>query len=63
MEAQALRSGTLGTKARARIQQSEHYDDLMLLSELDRRGRVRGAAVCELDEALEFLRDLAAREA
>ena len=40
MEAQALRSGTLGAKARARIQQSEHYDDLMLLNELDRRGRV-----------------------
>ena len=31
----------------------------MLLNELDRRGRVRGAAVCELDEALDFLRELA----
>ena len=59
MEAQALRAGTLGVKARARIQVSEYYDDLMLLSELDRRGRVRGAAVCELDQALEFLRELA----
>jgi predicted HD phosphohydrolase len=59
MEAQALRTGALGVKARARIQASEHYDDLMLLNELDRRGRVRGAAVCELDEALEFLRELA----
>src|SRR5579883_2728138 len=62
MEAQALRSGTLGTKARARLQQSEHYDDLMLLAELDRRGRVRGAAVCDLDEALDLLRELAAKE-
>ena len=34
----------------------------MLLNELDRRGRVRGAAVCELDEALEFLRELAEQE-
>ena len=42
MEAQALRAGTLGAKARARIQASEYYDDLMLLNELDRRGRVRG---------------------
>ncbi len=58
MEVHALRTGTLGAKARARLQQSEYYDDLMLLSELDRRGRVRGAAVCELEEALEFLRDL-----
>ena len=31
----------------------------MLLGELDRRGRVRGASVCELDERLEFLRELA----
>ncbi len=59
MEVQALRAGTLGVKARARIQESEYYDDLMLLNELDRRGRVRGAAVCELEEALEFLRELA----
>ena len=58
MEVQALRAGTLGAKARARIQPSEYYDDLMLLNELDRRGRVRGAAVCELEEALEFLREL-----
>ena len=38
MEVHALRAGTLGVKARARIQTSEYYDDLMLLSELDRRG-------------------------
>ena len=43
MEAHALRTGTLGVKARTRLQQSEYYDDLMLLSELDRNGRVRGA--------------------
>jgi hypothetical protein len=59
MDAQALRAGTLGAKARARLQQSEDYDELMLLAELDRRGRVRGAPVPELDEALEFLRELA----
>jgi predicted HD phosphohydrolase/predicted nucleotidyltransferase len=59
MEPNALHAGTLGAKARARLQQSEYYDDLMLLNELDRRGRVRGAFVCELDEALEFLRELA----
>jgi hypothetical protein len=58
MEVHALHAGTLGVKARARLQQSEYYDDLMLLSELDRRGRVRGAAVCELEEALDFLREL-----
>ena len=61
MEVHGPPRGTLGVKARARLQQSEYYDDLMLLSELDRRGRVRGAAVCELEEALEFLRELASK--
>ncbi len=63
MEAQALRTGTLGTRARSRLQQSEHYDDLMLLCEVDRRGRVPGAAVGELDEVLDYIRGLAAGEA
>jgi hypothetical protein len=36
------------------------YDDLMLLNDLDRRGRVPGAFACEIDEALQFLRELAA---
>jgi hypothetical protein len=30
----------------------------MLLGELDHRGRVRGAIVCEVHEALDFLRDM-----
>jgi hypothetical protein len=30
----------------------------MFWNELDRRGRVRGAAVCELGQAPEFLREL-----
>ncbi len=59
MDAQVMRAGTLGAKARARLQNSEHYDDLMLLAELDRRGRVPGAAVAELDEVLELLGELA----
>ena len=63
MEVQALRAGTLGTRARSRLQESELYDDLMLLSELDRRGRVPGAAVGELDEVLDYIKGLAAGEA
>jgi hypothetical protein len=30
----------------------------MLLRELDLRGRVRGAIVCELSEALDYIRNL-----
>jgi predicted HD phosphohydrolase/predicted nucleotidyltransferase len=58
MEAQAYRDGTLGARARVRLQNSEWFDDVMLLNELDRRGRVRGAFVSELDEVLEYVRGL-----
>lgn len=60
MEAHAYRDGSLGARARGRLEQSEHFDDLMLLHELDARGRVPGAAVCELAEVLDYLRELAA---
>lgn len=59
MDALAHRKGTLGARARARLQQSEEFEDLMLLRELDTRGRQPGALVCELDEALRYIRDLA----
>jgi predicted HD phosphohydrolase len=58
MEAQAYKDGTLGARARVRLQNSEWFDDLMLLYEFDRRGRIRGAVVCELEEALESLREM-----
>jgi hypothetical protein len=56
MDALALRQGTLGKRARARLQQSEHYADLMLLRDLDSKGRVPGAFVCEVSEALDYIR-------
>ena len=59
MDALAYRQGTLGARARLRLEQSEEFEDLMLLRELDSRGRRPGADVCELEEALEFIRDLA----
>jgi hypothetical protein len=62
MDAHAYRDGSLGQRARERIQQHEEFDDLMLLSLLDRRGRVPGAMVCELAEALDFLRDMDAED-
>jgi predicted HD phosphohydrolase len=62
MDAHAYRDGSLGARARLRLEQSEHFDDLMLLQELDKRGRIAGAIVCELAEALDHLRDLAGEE-
>ena len=58
MDAQAYRDGTLGARARVRLQQLEDFDDLMLLCACDRRGRVPGAMVDELSEVLDFLRRL-----
>ena len=59
MEAGELRDGTLGARARRRLEAHEDFDDLMLLCDCDRRGRVRGAQVADVEEALDHLRELA----
>ena len=55
MDAQTLRSGTLGAKRRRRLRQSEWYEDLMLLRDIDDQARVRGVDVCTPQEAVDFL--------
>lgn len=45
-------------KVRKALEESEWYDDLALLRDLDDAGRVPGAAVPTLDEALDYLRGL-----
>lgn len=57
-QAHALLDGTLGARARRRLEESEHFDELMLLARADRAGRVVGAAVPELDDALDYIRQL-----
>jgi hypothetical protein len=52
------RQGNLPPKARRRLEASPDFDDLMLLRELDDAGRVPGAAVGTVDEALDFLKEL-----
>ena len=54
-----LFEGSLGSRARRRLEASEHFDELMLLAECDRQGRVAGAETPEMDDALEYIRDLA----
>jgi hypothetical protein len=58
MEALAYRDGTLGARARGRLERSEEFEDIMFLRELDLRGRQPGAIVCELSEALDYIRGL-----
>lgn len=57
-EAQQWRDGTLGARCRRRLAAHEDYEELMLLADCDRRGRQRGAAVPDVEEALEYLREL-----
>lgn len=59
MEGKGVIEGTIGARARRRLEADENYDDLMLLAQCDRRGRQRGVEASDLDEAIEYLRDLA----
>jgi predicted nucleotidyltransferase len=58
MLAQEYRAGTLGHRQRVRLESSPDFEDLMLLRELDDAGRVPGAIVGTVDEAIEYLREL-----
>ncbi|MFO0807471.1 MAG: HD domain-containing protein [Gemmataceae bacterium] len=58
MDAHLYRVGTLPHKQRERLRASPDFDDLIALEDCDVRGRVPGATVGTLDEALEYLQEL-----
>ncbi len=58
MQSHQAREGTLGQRARRRLRESEDFDSLVLLSECDVRGRECGVETSELDEALQYLREV-----
>jgi predicted HD phosphohydrolase len=58
MAAQQVLDGTIGVRARRRLQQNESYDELILLARCDRLGRQRGVQTPDLEEALEYIREL-----
>lgn len=58
MDAMKLLDGTLGARARRRLQHHDDYERLLLLARCDRNGRVPGAQVPDLDEALDYLREI-----
>jgi predicted HD phosphohydrolase len=58
MIAHQLADGNLGARARRRLEQSEHFSDLILLGECDRAGRQPGVEAPELEEAIQYLREL-----
>lgn len=59
-EGQSLRNGTLGVRSRRRLAAHPDYEELMLLVQCDREGRRRGAQVPDVEEALDYLRELSA---
>jgi len=59
MEAHGLRDRTIGVRARRRLEATEDFEELELLAACDQAGRQRGVVVPELDEALDYLRQLA----
>jgi hypothetical protein len=60
MEGQELLDGTLGARARRRLETSEDFDALRLLARCDRNGRQRGVDAPDVSEAIDYLRELAA---
>ena len=58
MHAHDYRTGKLGARLRRELEASPDFEELMLLRECDDAGRVPGAAVGTLDEALDYLREL-----
>ncbi|MEN6450023.1 MAG: HD domain-containing protein [Thermoguttaceae bacterium] len=58
VEALALREGTLGVRVRRRLETSEDFEELLLLCDCDRRGRMTGVAVPDVQEAIDQIRQL-----
>jgi hypothetical protein len=58
MDAHDYRVGKLGAKLKRVLEASPDFDDLMLLRRLDDEGRVPGAVVGTVDEAIDYLREL-----
>lgn len=59
MEGHAILDRTLGARAHRRLKESESYEELVLLARCDRDGRQIGVQTPELDEALDYIRELA----
>jgi hypothetical protein len=58
MHAHDYRAGKLGARLRRVLEASPDLEDLLVLEECDRLGRVSGAVVGTVDEALDYLKQL-----
>ncbi len=58
MDAHRLVDGSLGRRARLRLQAHESFEELLLLQSCDRAGRVSGVETTSLEDALDYLRQI-----
>ncbi|MEL7500348.1 MAG: HD domain-containing protein [Planctomycetota bacterium] len=58
MEAHKIFDRTIGSRAHRRLRENESYQELVLLGECDRAGRVSGAVTTELEAAIDYLREI-----
>jgi predicted HD phosphohydrolase len=58
MLGQAALDGELGARARRRLREHESYEELIILARCDREGRQAGVEASQLEDALQYLRDL-----
>jgi HD superfamily phosphodiesterase len=58
MHAHDYQEGKLPAALRRELEASPDFDDLLLLRQIDDQGRVPGAPVGTVDEALDFLKEL-----
>jgi predicted HD phosphohydrolase len=59
MDVHRIVDGTIGSRAHRRLRENPSYDELILLGECDRHGRVPGVRTRELEEVIELIRELA----
>lgn len=59
MDCHRIRDGSLGARAHRRLKASEDYRELIDLGEVDRAGREPGVMTSSVEEAIDYLRNLA----
>lgn len=50
--------GTIGARAHRRLRENESYEELLLLGECDRGGRQIGVMTTDLEDALDYIREI-----
>ncbi|MEI8211131.1 MAG: HD domain-containing protein [Planctomycetota bacterium] len=58
MDVHKIVDRTIGARAHRRLRENESYDELLLLGECDRGGRICGIETTSLEEAIDYLRSL-----